>query len=115
MSNKRRNDTNVKYVKSENVSLVTGGQVKQFYDTEDRNSEKVERCRLFRNNPSPQHHFRYIPESRAYKSKRKKSNYCCLKLKSKNKKLIAYCLIYLIMFTCAITLLYLFYTPKQSK
>ena len=117
MNGKRRvnpNDTKVKYAKSEKISLVTGDQVRQFYADEDRDSYKVERCRLFQNNPSPQHHTRYLPEPRAYQTKaKKKSNLCGLK--SKSKRLISYCLIYVLMFACAITLLYLFYRPQQMN
>lgn len=112
------NEKNVKYSKSENISLVTGGLVRQFHADTDRESYKVERSKLFRNNPASQHHYRYIPESRASNKSRKSTNssLCCgFNLKKKSKKLISYCLIYILMFVCAITLLYLFYTPKQSK
>lgn len=115
-TNHGANETNVKYVRNENISLVTGEQVRKFYADEDRDSYKVERSRLFQNNPSPAHHYRYVPECRVDKrSKAKRSMLYGLNLKSKSKKLISYCLIYVLMFTCAITLLYLFYTPKQSK
>lgn len=116
MSNKKRNnsiDTNVKYGKSEKITLVTGPQVREFHEHTDRDSFKAERTRLFRNNPSPQHHYRYVPETRAFKSKSKRSNY--FKIKAKNKRLISYCLIYILLFISAIILLYLFYTPKHGK
>lgn len=117
MNGKRRvnsDQTKVKYAKSEKISLVTGDQVTQFHADVDRDSYKVERCRLFQNNPTPQHHTRYLPEPRAYQRQaKKKSNFCGLK--SKSKRLLSYCLIYVLMFACAITLLYLFYTPKQMN
>lgn len=117
MNGKRRNpnETDVKYVKSENISLVTGQQVRQFYADEDRDSYKKERFKLFQNNPSPPQHYRYVPESSRALNSKKSTNRYGFHIRSKNKKLISYCLIYVLMFTCAIILLYLFYTPKQSE